>query len=176
MSRYYKIEKILDKTLKDGRILYKVKWAGWPLDDSTWEPLENMTSCVTLINEYEKKNLSIDENRNLRKNKLDNAIPENSLTHNKQFSPHVDETEEFVSGKIECDIPKSILSARLFEKTEVICLVEWKKRYDGSQPLQSYVSNKILRVKYPKLLIEYYEYKIKYVKQQKNKQIEIRKK
>jgi hypothetical protein len=44
---------------------------------------------------------------------------------------------------------------------EVACEVEWAKRYDGSQPLNSRVSNKDLKDKYPCLLIDYYETKLR---------------
>jgi hypothetical protein len=65
-----------------------------------------------------------------------------------------------VPGDLEYDIPQKITHARM-SGSEVMCQVEWKKRYDNSKPKQSYVSNKILKQQYPKLLLDYYESKIK---------------
>lgn len=47
------VEKILDKKIVNGQIKYKVKWQGWPEEDCTWEPLENLTNVQELIAEYE---------------------------------------------------------------------------------------------------------------------------
>ena len=66
-----------------------------------------------------------------------------------------------IPGNIDCDIPNKIISAKLTENNDVICLIDWKIRYDGTQPLVSFVSNKILKVRYPLLLLEYYESKIR---------------
>lgn len=65
------------------------------------------------------------------------------------------------NGKIECDIPSKIVSAKLAGANDVQCLLEWNNRYDGTQPRNSYVSNKILKSKYPAILIDYYESKLK---------------
>jgi hypothetical protein len=64
-------------------------------------------------------------------------------------------------GSIECDIPSKIISAKLTGNNEVLCLVEWKTRYDGTLPDRSYYSNKELRSKYACLLLDYYESKLK---------------
>ena len=38
----YPIEKILDKRKANNRIEYKIKWEGYPIKQSTWEPIENL--------------------------------------------------------------------------------------------------------------------------------------
>lgn len=39
----YTVEKILDKMVKQGKVFYLIKWKGYPIQESTWEPEEN---CV----------------------------------------------------------------------------------------------------------------------------------
>lgn len=35
---YYTVEDILDKKMVKGKVWYKVKWLGYPEEDSTWQP------------------------------------------------------------------------------------------------------------------------------------------
>jgi chromobox protein 1/chromobox protein 3 len=51
----YKVERILDKQIKDGDLLYKIKWAGWPEEESTWEPLDNLKNILYMVNDFEAK-------------------------------------------------------------------------------------------------------------------------
>jgi hypothetical protein len=64
-------------------------------------------------------------------------------------------------GSLEYDIPQKIVSAKMGVNKEVLCRIEWNKRYDGSIPDHSYISNKILKQIYPQLLIDYYESKLR---------------
>jgi len=36
----------------NGEILYLVKWLGYPLEDSTWEPNEHLCNCQEAIRDY----------------------------------------------------------------------------------------------------------------------------
>lgn len=47
------VEKILDKKLENGVEKYLVKWLDFAVDESTWEPKENLTSCIETIEEFE---------------------------------------------------------------------------------------------------------------------------
>ena len=60
----YEVEAILDdkiekKRTKNGKyeylVKFKVKWVGYPISESTWEPLENLTSCQKIIQNYYRK-------------------------------------------------------------------------------------------------------------------------
>lgn len=54
MSETYVVEKILTHTVdKTGTTMYKIKWKGW--EDTTWEPLENLTGCKELLRDYNRK-------------------------------------------------------------------------------------------------------------------------
>merc|ERR1711962_1660302 len=51
----YVVEKILDHRLApDGRKQYLLKWKGYPDEENTWEPSENL-NCMKLIATYESK-------------------------------------------------------------------------------------------------------------------------
>jgi chromobox protein 5 len=49
------VEKILDKKInKDGKVLYFLKWKGFPPSYNSWEPIENL-NCKTMIKKFEAK-------------------------------------------------------------------------------------------------------------------------
>jgi len=56
-NEYWEVEKILDKKFHsyDKRNKYMVKWIGWPEEDATWEPLENLMSAYELVEKFEKE-------------------------------------------------------------------------------------------------------------------------
>jgi hypothetical protein len=35
-----------------------VKWLGWPEEDNTWEPIQNLEECETLLKEFYVKRLA----------------------------------------------------------------------------------------------------------------------
>lgn len=53
----YFVEKILADKLMDGKVVYLVKWANYPIDESTWEPAENILE-KTVITVYENSKKS----------------------------------------------------------------------------------------------------------------------
>ncbi|XP_060077475.1 M-phase phosphoprotein 8-like [Ylistrum balloti] len=61
----YEVERIMGISKASGKTLYKVRWRGYGATDDTWEPIENLQSCLDLIEEYQKKR---DEQRLKRAN------------------------------------------------------------------------------------------------------------
>jgi spore cortex formation protein SpoVR/YcgB (stage V sporulation) len=51
----YEVEAILDKKKVGSIWKYKVKWTGYSLEDSTWEPLANLTNVPELLEEFESR-------------------------------------------------------------------------------------------------------------------------
>ena len=47
----YEVEKVLEKRFRKGRIEYFVKWKHF--DETTWEPLKNLTNAEDLIVKFE---------------------------------------------------------------------------------------------------------------------------
>lgn len=48
----YEVEEILDSKIVRKKLKYLVKWLGYELEDSTWEPLENLANCPELIKKF----------------------------------------------------------------------------------------------------------------------------
>ena len=54
-SDFYNIERILDRRKINGKFEYKIKWEGYPMNQSTWEPMENLITAKELVDEYDKQ-------------------------------------------------------------------------------------------------------------------------
>ena len=51
----YQVERILNKRINAcGATEYQIKWQGYPLEESTWEPIGNLGNCRHLIDQFEK--------------------------------------------------------------------------------------------------------------------------
>ncbi|PAV76904.1 hypothetical protein WR25_26783 [Diploscapter pachys] len=50
----YTVEAVINKRVQDGKVQYLLKWKDFDLEESTWEPEENI-SCPDLVREYEAK-------------------------------------------------------------------------------------------------------------------------
>ncbi|KAL5011167.1 hypothetical protein ScPMuIL_013472 [Solemya velum] len=48
-----RLKKILGTSKTNGKLRYKVRWKGYGSADDTWEPRENLESCLDLIEEFE---------------------------------------------------------------------------------------------------------------------------
>lgn len=49
----YLVEKITGKRYWNGRPQVLVKWEGYPPEESTWEPMENIGNCMVLLADFE---------------------------------------------------------------------------------------------------------------------------
>ncbi|RCN32912.1 chromo shadow domain protein [Ancylostoma caninum] len=57
----YVVEAVINKRkAKDGKVEYLLKWQGFPLEESTWEPEENV-ACHELIAEFERKRSKVEK-------------------------------------------------------------------------------------------------------------------
>ena len=50
----YTVDKILDKKIVKGKVIYKVKWKNYSLSQCTWEPIENFID-KSVVNDFEKQ-------------------------------------------------------------------------------------------------------------------------
>jgi len=48
------VEKILAKR-EFPTVCYLIKWEGWDIKDSTWEPIENLGNAMELVDEFDKR-------------------------------------------------------------------------------------------------------------------------
>lgn len=49
---HYEVERILCHKTVAGKQLFRVKWLGWPEEDSTWEEASNLTNCDKVLYKY----------------------------------------------------------------------------------------------------------------------------
>ncbi len=68
-----------------------------------------------------------------------------------------------LSGNFEENTAETILKVKIIstEDFELNCLVQWNKKENGIQPDASWISSKEIYEKDPKLLIRFYQTKIK---------------
>jgi len=53
-EKEYKVEEILDRQERRGKIKYLVKWKGYTVEENTWEGLENLKNTMKKVEEFEK--------------------------------------------------------------------------------------------------------------------------
>ncbi|CAG9336224.1 unnamed protein product [Blepharisma stoltei] len=53
MSEEYEVEAILDKKITRKSIFYLVKWKNFDDSYNSWEPIENLSNCKDLYEEYD---------------------------------------------------------------------------------------------------------------------------
>jgi hypothetical protein len=51
---YYEVEAIVGKKIFRGKTQYHVKWKGYPSDQNTWEPIENLTNVMEMVENFEE--------------------------------------------------------------------------------------------------------------------------
>lgn len=173
--RLYIVEKILDKKKEGFKVKYLVKWEGYPIEQSTWEPEENLEYVQGLVDQFENNyNKDVIKHRKRgRPRKVENEQSEsdsdisrkkiNKLQKNTGGQLLLDQYLNLSTANIEKDEVEEIINARRNDKNILICQVRWKIRSDGIQPDDSFVENKYLKKRYPKLLIEFYESKIHFI-------------
>lgn len=212
---YYLVERIIAKKKSGDSVKYLVKWVGFPLEQSTWEPIEHLENVKLLLEDFEnsqKENLNLDYNPNKKKYKKENdemsesdesisddsdkdeksehsfssnsnGLSEKSINKSNsrkrlknngrkmvlkskpQRNDSENETDESkMTVDLEVDEPLKVIDSKMDTKKKIICFVEWKVRSDGMKPDNSYISTDLLKEKYPKFLIDYYESRIKFVK------------
>ncbi len=99
MDNEYEVEKIVDKRIKNGKIEYKIKWAGYSMNECTWEPMKNLESAKELVDEYNRSHpISNGQKTNKKEQKKKDS---NSFINKKQ--KRKEEKEEIKDEKIEKD-------------------------------------------------------------------------
>jgi len=176
----YTVEDILEKRVnRKGKVEYLVKWENYPHSQNTWEPLENLINSMDIVKDFEAreeaKKESLTESQNnisreapIHKSQKDfnyctPVNPEKTINNESGGGMNQKKSDEVpILRDIEDNIPKKINSVKKFDG-ELYSLVEWEERSDGLTPDPAYIPSLLLRKLNPKLLIEFYESKIKFV-------------
>ena len=160
----YKVEKILDQKILNEKKYYLIKWTQWPESFNSWEEENTLNSVKDLISEFlETKGLSKNHLKRENKEKEKKSKNLKKLQKNNPFYGH------FKYG----DKPLSVISIENVNKNkqdriELLCTVKWEKRPSGEIPLNSVFSNFYLKKRAPIILINFFETKIKVIKDKFN--------
>ena len=106
----YEVEHIIGKRQGTKGLEYKVKWLGYPIDQNTWEPLENLDNAHSAIESFEantsqsSKNIDSELEENFSKAKI-------KYTKKKKERQIESESESSVSEK-----PKQKILRKKIEK------------------------------------------------------------
>ena len=178
---FYNIEKILGRRNINGKLQYKIKWEGYPLSQSTWEPMKNLESAKELIEEYNlshpiepiKKHVSKKKSATYinKKRKLDEKI--NIIEEN---APQVDKNEEKnqiikneeskennnenpnVKTFIIDDSLKNVLTVKQHNQ-QLMAVVD---KLENGEIKKENIPTEELRRTNPWILLDFYESKIKF--------------
>ena len=186
----YYIERILDKRKVNGKYEYKIKWEGYPLNQSTWEPLENLQTAMELVNEfdkvYEQQNKDKNESKNnsyLKKKRLlkkevkkeEKGKEEIEQKEEKNENIPVEEEKksnnENNNGSINLEeneyirkyiINDSLKSVTTVRKKENKLIAEVKKLKPNNEIEDIEIETSRLKTENPWILLDFYESKIKF--------------
>lgn len=143
-GEFYNIEKIIGRRRNNGRLEYKIKWEGYPMNQSTWEPMKNLESAKELVEEYnrmypfdaptksakseaKKKEDSLlnkkrkdkkDDLEEIPKEEIKEDIKEENDKKNQENSPKAKKPEEGL--KVNDDNSKQDINEKNNEKTYII--------------------------------------------------------
>ena len=187
-GEYYNIEKILDRRKVNGKYEYKIKWEGYPMNQSTWEPMKNLETAKELVEEYnqshpfspqsktiktktpKKDNNFINKKKdrekeeileNDEKNKEISKIeknPENGANINDDLKPNINENEYEKIYTID-DSLKTVITVK--QQNQKLMAVVDKMELNGELK-KTYIPTEDLRKTNPWILLDFYESKIKF--------------
>jgi len=160
----YVVEKILKhRVTKKGKVEYFLKWKGFPPEENTWEPADNL-NCPELIEQYETNKSAKPSKEDATKSpaktiveKTNGVIADDKKKQTKR--KHTDESapkkkkksEKRVTGFDKGMEAEEILGATE-SSAEVHFLIKWKGVNDAEL-----VPSKIANVKIPQMVIAFYE-------------------
>lgn len=55
----YEVEEVISSRRRGAKRQYRVKWLGWPVEQSSWLPKEELQDCAELVAEYEARQSEI---------------------------------------------------------------------------------------------------------------------
>jgi hypothetical protein len=179
---FYNIDKILDRKKVNGKYLYKIKWEGYPMSQSTWEPTKNLESAIELVEEYNRihpfpnsQKSSKTENYKFINKKRKEEKLENGDVNKEIIS--TEKNEEFKAKNNE-EESKLVNNENTFERTytiddsfknvvtvkqqnqKLIAVVE--KLESNGEMIKAYIQTEELRRSNPWILLNFYESKIKF--------------
>ena len=99
-GEFYNIEKIIGRRRINGKLQYKIKWEGYPINQCTWEPMKNLESAKELVEEYDRSNPETNQ-KSTNNKKKDNTFlnKKRNLEKEKEEKEEKEEKKEEVQEK-----------------------------------------------------------------------------
>ena len=184
----YNIEKILDRRKVNGKFEYKIKWEGYPMSQSTWEPMKNLETAKELVEEYNLSHPILAQ----PKSKTKSVKKDNTFIHKKKDRendvkieneekykeiPQNEKMPENGANNIIDDLKPNIIENG-YEKTYTIddslktvvtvkqqnqkLMAVVDKMENNGEMTKTYIPTEELRRTNPWILLDFYESKIKF--------------
>ncbi len=188
----YYVEKIIDRRKVNDRYEYKIKWEGYPMNQSTWEPLENLRTAMELVDEYnnehpfpkkligKKKNRTKKEEAKESPEKKENPIqqvqekkeeieqPKEELDQNKNINLDENKPIYAINNQMQEDNVRKYIVDNTLEKVSTVrkrdnkLMAVVKKKKSNGEYEEVEIETFKLRNENPWILLDFYESKIKF--------------
>ena len=182
-GEFYNIEKILDRRKTNGKLEYKIKWEGYPMNQSTWEPMKNLESAKELVEEYDRTHPITNQQKSSKsehkkkdttfinkKRKEENddkiqQIPQNEKpvkevekNNNEDSKVNTNENAYEKTYTID-DSLKSVITVKQ-QNQKLMAVVD--KLEPNGDVIKTFIPTEELRKSNPWILLNFYESKIKF--------------
>ena len=182
-EKLYNVEKILDRKKINGKFKYRIKWEGYPINESTWEPMKNLETVKELVEEYDRihpiPNPSKSSKASQKKNSdsfINKKRKEENDEKNQEINQNENKLEDFNKIKeddskvnanenpnennyIIDDSLKNVVTVKQ-ENQKFVAVVE--KLNPNGDLIKTYIPTEELRRTNPWILLNFYESKIKF--------------
>jgi hypothetical protein len=183
----YTVEKILDRRKINGQFEYKIKWEGYAMNESTWEPMKNLETIKELVEEYNrthpitekkrpskashKKNSLIQKKRKEENDEKNQQISQNESNLKDVNKINEDDAKATANENINAntnpneknyiidDSLKNVVTVKQ-EDQKLLAVVE--KLNPNGDLVKTYIPTEELRRTNPWILLNFYESKIKF--------------
>ena len=155
MSNYYTVEEVIGHRKKKGKYEYLIKWKDYSINESTWEPMDNLYFVKELIEEYDR---SYDA-KNAKKKKKEAKEVISKTKKSNSTTPSTDGKNNFPFYMVDKSIFK--IDGIRDEKGILYAFVEIKQ--DDGSIQRDKIEIEELKMNNPWLLIDYYESRAKFI-------------
>ena len=155
MSNYYTLEEVIGRRKKKGKYEYLIKWKDYSINESTWEPMDNLYFIKELVDEYDKSY----ETKNSKKKKKGEKKEINKSKKKMILSNQETKNNNFPFYMVDKSIVK--IDGIRDEKGILYAFVEIKQ--DDGIIQRDKIEIEELKMNNPWLLIDYYESRAKFI-------------
>ena len=155
IGQFYEVEKIIGRRKLKNKYEYLIKWKGYSIEESTWEPEDKLFTINYLIEEYDNLcDVKEKKNKYCNKKKSNVKLIETNKDLNLEDASNNNNPYFLIDDSLD-----KILAIKL-EKNELIGIVERKSK-DGKVYTEKISTEDIKKIN-PWILVDFYESKISF--------------